>query len=355
VDGLTQECVQFQIDLSCLVDGELDAPAATRAIAHIEGCSECDAFFGDLRKQVQAHRDMQDPDALIDRYGKILGVGVDGELESIELVCRLANIFYQLGKAYALTEMDPQHVYRVFEQAVPVESTRTKGRGFVDGVLESGRGDRTSIDWQSARHLFNGKLSAIEGGLAKGKRLLQESLRADPNHEEARLWLALVAVHEGRTLHAAREFQEVFETAIEPRNRGHAAIQLALLHAKEEDYKSALRMTRWVTMSGLADSEDRFFFVRFNLGNYYTLLGEEGRAIDAFRELLDRHPQRAADVAALFRRAGRLRAAIDAQPGMAEALLATCPELFEHSDDRAPQAGADGSPPEGGEDLGIDL
>jgi hypothetical protein len=318
------------MDLSCLVDGEIDEVASARAIAHIERCAECETFFGDLRKQVHAHRDMQDPDALIDRYGAILGVGPQGEVESIELVCRLANIFYQLGKAYALTEIDPQHVYRVFEKAVPLEATRTQGRGFVDGVMSSGRGGRTGIDWQSARHLFNGRLSAIEGGLQKGKRLLEEALRADQNHEEARLWLALVAVHDGRTLHAAREFRAVFDTAVDMGNRGHAAIQLAILHSKEEDYRTAIRLTRWVTMSGLADAEERFFFVRFNLGNYYVLVGQGMRAVETFRELLDRHPKRAGDVAGLFRRAGRLRAAIDSQPGIAEALLAACPELFEH-------------------------
>jgi tetratricopeptide (TPR) repeat protein len=276
---------------------------------------------------------MQDPDALIGRYGEILGMTLDDEVETIELVCRLANIFYQLGKAYALTEIDPKHVYRVFQKAVPLETTRTQGRGFVDGVLSSGRGNRAGIDWENARHLFNGRLSTIEGGLAKGKRLLEEALRADSNHEEARLWLALVAVHEGRTLHAAREFQEIFETAVDLGNRGHAAIQLALLHSREQDYKTAIKLSRWVTLSGLADSEERFFFVRFNLGNYYVLTGNGMRAVETFRELLDRHPRRVGDIADLFRRSGKLRAAIDSQSGVSEALFARCPELFQQADD----------------------
>ncbi len=99
IDGLTQECVQFQFDLSCLVDGELDEVAAGRAITHLEGCSECRAFFEDTRQQVQAHRDMANPDGLVERYSELLGVEVTAEVESIELVCRLANIFYQLGQA----------------------------------------------------------------------------------------------------------------------------------------------------------------------------------------------------------------------------------------------------------------
>ena len=41
VDDLQDVCVQFQLDLSCLVDGELDEVAAAHAIAHLEDCSVC--------------------------------------------------------------------------------------------------------------------------------------------------------------------------------------------------------------------------------------------------------------------------------------------------------------------------
>jgi tetratricopeptide (TPR) repeat protein len=338
LDGLTQECVQFQMDLSSLVDGELDDVAAGRAVAHIETCAECRAFFDDTRGQLRAHRDMQDPDGLVDRYSQLLGVEVEDEVESIELICRLANIFYQLGKAYTLSEIDPNYQTRLFEKAVPVDATRTQGRGFVDGILESGRGGAAGIDWSQARHLFNGTLTRIEGGIAKGRRLLDEALKADPNHEEARLYLAFINAHQGKALKAARQFQEVFETAVEPSNRGHAAVQLAVLYSDEEDFRKAIVYCRWVTLSGLAEVDARFFFVRFNLGNYYARLGQGRRAVAAFRDLLDRHPDRAADIADFFRRAGKLRACIDSQPGLGEELFATCPELFERPSDPAADA-----------------
>ena len=328
IDGLTQECVQFQIDLSALVDGELDEVASGRAVAHLETCAECREFFEDTREQVRAHRDMADPEGLVQRYSDLLGVAVEGEIESIELVCRLSNIFYQLGKAYVLTATDPDFKTRVFEKAVPLETTRTRGRGFVDGVLQSGRGRSGGVDWIQARHLFNGTLTRIEGALDKGKRLLHEALQADPGHEEARIYLAFVDIHEGRYLKAGRTFQEVFETAVDPINRGHAAVQLSVLYSREEEWRRAILFSRWVTMSGLADAEERFFVVRFNLGTYYARLRQPARAIEAFQTLIQRHPDRSGEIAGFFARSDELRACIDSQPGFAEALVSACPALF---------------------------
>ncbi len=328
IEGLTQECVQFQLDLSSLVDGEIGELAAGRAIAHLEHCAECRTFFDDARQQVQAHREVADPDGLTHRYNELLGANVENEVEAIELVCRLANIFYQLGKAYTLAAIDPDYHTRVFEAAVPLETTRTAGRGFVDGVVESGRGRNAGVDWTGARHLFNGTLTRIEGALEKGKRLLQEALKADDGHEEARLYLAFIDVHEGRALKAARAFQDLFETAVHDVNRGHAAIQLARLYSAEEDFKKAIAYSRWLTMSGLADTEPRFFVVRFNLGTYYARLRDRRRSLAAFRELLDRHPDRRDEAAGLFGRSTKLHACIESQPGFAEALLKACPELF---------------------------
>src|SRR5687768_15461714 len=42
---LTAVCESFQLDLSCLVDGELDQEAAHRAMLHLESCGDCKSFF----------------------------------------------------------------------------------------------------------------------------------------------------------------------------------------------------------------------------------------------------------------------------------------------------------------------
>ncbi len=334
MNGVTEVCTHFQIDLSCMADGELDDDAGMRAMAHLETCSACREFFEDTRLQLRLHRDMADPLPLAGRFALLVG---RENTEEHELVHRLATIFYQIGKAYVLLEIQPKRTV-VFEEAVKVEATRTRGRGFVDGVVARGDGDVGGVDWTSARSLLNGKLSKIEGALDKGLRLLEEALEIDSAHEEARLYLGFAQLHLGKPLRAQREFERVFRSAVDETNRAHAAVQLALMHAEEKEYREALVFLRWVTLCGLTELDERFFFVRFNIGMYYAHMRRKDRSIAAFRELLDRHPENSREVAGFFAASPLLRAVIDSQAGFAEELTTRCPELF-----RAPATGAEGS------------
>lgn len=328
-EDLQDVCAHFQVDLSSLVDGELDEDAAGRALVHLETCDSCREFFDDTRRCVQLNRDMSNPDRLMARLSALTGGTPALELRGIELVHRLATILYRLGKAYVLLSTNEAYRQRVFEKAVPVESTQVFGRGFVDGILMSGDEDAGGLDWHEKRRMFNGRLEAIEKPLDKGRALLEEAIRVDPSHEEARLYLAFVTANEGKSMRAAKAFRQVFRTAIDEANRGHAAVQLGLLHAREGDYKRAIACFRWITISGLADRDDRFFPSRFNIGMDWALMGRPARSLAAFRELLDRHPSRIAEVAQLFADSPKLRAAIEEQPGFLEDLFETCPEIFD--------------------------
>ena len=349
-DAPSDVCETFQVDLSCLVDEELDEGAAGRAMIHLEACSCCRTFFEDTRTQVKLHRDVSDPDRLFARLAMLTGADAARgwkAAESIDLAHRLATIFYQLGKAYVLAAIDPGYRERVFEAAVPLEPTRTRGRGFVDGVLLQGTDQGSHLDWQRARAMLNGKLERIESPLEKGRRLLEEAISTDASHEEAQLYLAFLHGHEGKRVTAAEEYRRIFDTAVDETNRGHAAIQLGRLHSAEKNYRKAIVCWRWVTISGLADADDRFFVARFNLGMVYALTGNRQRSLGYFRQLLDRHPGRVGEVAALFARSPKLRESIDDQPGFGEALLATCPELFMPTGKASGEAGP-------AEDEGVD-
>jgi len=338
LEGLPETCSHFQMDLSCLVDGELDEVAACRAVEHLETCHACKDFLEDTRMQVRLHKDMEDPSRLLERYAALTGKEWTNDPSQFALIHELATIFYKLGKAYALSAMEPGYRIRVFEKAVEVESTRRFGRGFVDGVLARSEG---FVELRNARHMLNGQLSKIEGALEKGKRLLQEAITVDEAHEEAQLWLALVNVHEGKHLRAEKAFTRVFDEALDEANRGHAAVQLGMLYFKEEEYKRAISYMRWLIASGLADRDERFFVVRFNIAMYYAHWRKPERSLYYFRQLLDRHPSRVHEVAGFIARAPKLRVVIDSQPGFGEALLEQCSELFQPTP-QEPSPGRDG-------------
>ncbi len=353
-EGLTQDQVALQEDLSCLVDGELDEVAAARAMVRLEDSPECQIFLDDIRRFARLHRDLSDPERLEARIA-MLGAGeIAKAAENIDLAHRLATIFYQLGKAYTLSSIDgPGFRERVFESAVPVKDAKTQGRGFVDGVVASGRvdsddesvGSLTSegesapwggrADWVEARHLLNGRLEQITDPLEKGRRLLGQAIEIDPSHEEARIYLAYVYARDGKKLKAASLYRDVFDTAMSLSNRGHAAMQLGRLHFLEGDLHEALVLWRWMNISGLSSAEARFNVVRFNIGVAYAQLGRDNRALSSFRDLLDGQLESggdASDIAALFVENPDAREIFEARPGFLSQLVTQLPELFEASE-----------------------
>jgi len=329
-EGLTDICAGFQLELSCLVDGELDEVAGARAMVHLEDCDCCRTFIEDTRRQVRLHNDMADPERLMARVAMLTGSDLQSEAESADLIHRLATIFYQLGKAYTLAAVDPGFRERIFEKSVPVDTTKTHGRGFVDGVVSGGR-ERGDVDWDKARHLLNGRLERIEDPLEKGRHLLEEALEIEDDHEEAKFYLAMIFKHEKKFLQAAKVLRNIFDTAVSTDNRVNAAVQLGRLYHAEDDKRMALVYWRWATMSGLVDGDDRFWYVRFNIGLAYAELRRPDRSLEYFRALLDYAPDRSAEVAAAFAKSPELRKTIDSQEGFAEALFQRCPELFHNT------------------------
>lgn len=342
--GGEEICEEFQRELCCLADGELDDAASARALLLLESSAACRQYFEEIRMQARLHQDLADPTRVSARLAMMTGMrgfddadlDLESELQGVEYVHKLATIFYQLGKSYILAATDPGWSERVFEAATPVEPTQNRGRGFVDGVLQNEKERAGRVDWVRARHLLNGRLEQIEEPLEKGRRLLAEALSVDPTHEEARLYQAFLHQHEGKTLKAAETYRDVFDTALDEANRGHAAMQLGRLYSREENFRKALVCFRWVTISGLASRDERFACVRFNLAGIYARMGARERSITEFRGLLDLHPDRQLEFADVFARSTScLIPAIERQEGFVEALYERCPELFQTFDSSA--------------------
>lgn len=336
-DGLTDQQAELQQDLSCLVDGELDEAAAAHAMVLLEESTEAQAFFEDVRRFARFHRDLSDPERLEARVAMLGAAEMARAAEDIDLAHRLATIFYQLGKAYSLAAFEPARFReRVFEAVVPVEEARTRGRGFVDGVVATGRGSGEEggrgVDWQHARHMLNGRLERIADPAEKGRRLLSQAIDIDPSHEEARIYLAYVLDREGHPLRAARLFREVFDTAISESSRAHAAMQLGRLYFREEDHRTAVVFWRWLSISGAIARDARFAVGLFNLGLGEAARGRDEAALSAFRRLLDRHLEvggAPSDIASLFLENDDCRVLLESRPGLMTRLVSDLPELFQ--------------------------
>jgi len=330
--GLTEQQLALQADLSCLVDGELDEPAAARAMVALEESPECQEFFDDLRRFARLHRDMSDPERFEARVVMLGSREIAQAAEEVDLAHRLATIFYQLGKAYTLAAFDREgFAERVFESAVPVAEAKTRGRGFVDGIASSGRGGE-GVDWTGARHLLNGRLERIEGPLEKGRRLLEQAVEVDPSHEEARIYLAYIFSSEGKSLRAADLYHDVFDTGIDVANRGHAAMQLGRMRHREGDLRGALRFWRWMSMAGLEQVDGRFSLVHFNIGLAQLQAGREDVALGSFRRLVDgclAAETPLAEVASLFLENDDARRLLEASEGFVPRLARTIPEVFQ--------------------------
>ena len=354
-EGLSEPQLALQQDLSCLVDGELDESAAAHAMVLIEDSSECRNYWNDIQRFARLHRDLSDPMRLEARIAMLGSGEIARAAENVDLAHRLATIFYQLGKAYTLSAVDAEAFRnRVFEAAVPVDDTKTRGRGFVDGVVGSGRLDHDGVeefdgtsfdtassttsrwrqrrrDWEEARHLLNGRLDKIEDPLEKGRRLLEQAIEVDGSHEEARIYLAFVHATEGKKIRAAELYRQVFDTAMTLENRGHAAMQLGRLYYAEGDLRKSLTFQRWTVMCGLADTDPRFGVVRFNIGVTNAAMERPERALDAFRNHMDHHLASGGDpseVAGLFVTNEEAREVFQRLPGFLEKLALRVPELI---------------------------
>lgn len=348
--GAVTDRTALQMDLSALADGELDEAAAARVMVQLQADAASRNFFDDVQRFARLHRDMADPDRVVARLTALTGTSdvIDGALagafeggansfearvEEIDLVHRLATIFYSLGKAYVLAALDPASFReRVFEAAAPIHATRTSGRGFVDGVLKGGRSDGHRVDWGDARRSLNGRLERLEDPINKGLHLLQQALATDPSHEEARIYLAFVYAQQGKPLKAANQYREVFDTAIQMTNRGHAAIQLGQLHTAEDEHRQAAVFYRWVRTTGLETSEPRFWFVNYNIAMAYLGMGEQERCLDYLAGLATNYPNRVNEAAALVVEASLFKDAIQTQPGFAERFAERCPAYLTSQD-----------------------
>jgi tetratricopeptide (TPR) repeat protein len=288
-------CMQIQVDLSAMLDGELDAPSVRRVMVHSDVCPSCRGFLAGIRSQVRLHQSIAE--------GAVEGdAAVESErtahLRKLLTVNRgkLSKILYELGRCFVLMGLSPDFSREVAKEPVPLPDMAMRGRNLLDEVSRSEHG-AVGGEWVTAKQLFDGHLRSPAENLAKGQRLLTECLALTPESHESRIYLGLVHHVRGQRALARKQFSLVLAGTDDRMMRGYALLNLGNLHLDEGDCEGAVQLLLEVVRSGVVSEQPRLGMAFFNLGLAYGLKGEFSECLHWFRRLHDEMPHRRTAVA----------------------------------------------------------
>jgi tetratricopeptide (TPR) repeat protein len=383
-------CLQIQVDLSAMLDGELDAASVRRVMVHSDVCQSCREFLAGIRSQVQLHRELAGAGLLVDEpdavksairsgaTGEPLAVGaaavgpntgpksgVGPQLARAQKLRRqlmenrrkLSRILYELGRGFVLMGLSPEFSREVGKEPVPVPDMAMRGRNLLDevarldvaaGMLPGGNpnpggnsagglpnpGEESPAAWVMAQDLLDGRLASPEENLAKGQRLLAEALMLDPATHEARIYLGLVHHVRGQRSLARRQFGLVLAATEDAVMRAYALLSLGTLHLDEGDHDGAVELLRQVIDSGLVAEQPRLGMAYFNLGLAYGLKGEFGSSLLWFRRLDEELPHRRNAIRREIDRRHYFLQLLEGQPEVHESFSRTLPHWFDRAEPR---------------------
>lgn len=315
-------CLQIQVDLSAMLDGELDAASVRRVLVHSDACGGCRAFLDGIRLQVRLHRDGE----RIEREAGSSPRAARLRAQLTENRRKLARIFYEIGRGMVLMGLMPEFSREVAKEPVPVPDMAQRGRNLLDEVarLDSG----SAGNWMQAGELLDGRLREPAEALAKGQRLLQECLLLEPDTHEARIYLGLVHHVRGERAAARREFTTVLACSDDRTMRGYATLSLGTLHLDEGDYDSAVLLLRQVVDSGVVQEQPRLAMAFFNLALAYGMKADFALSLHWFRRLHDEFPHRRRGVQAEIARRPQFLLLLRNHGASCDEFVAALPDWF---------------------------
>lgn len=326
-------CLQIQVDLSAMLDGELDAASVRRVMVHSDVCGSCRAFLESIRTQARAHKTLTD-EGLLDP--RVAATGADKLRQHLmENQKQLARILYELGRGFVLMGLSTDFSREVAKEPVPVPDMAQRGRNFLDEVERwaSGSGAGVGGAWVSAKDLFSqGQLRTPAENLAKGQRLLSECLAIVDEHCEARIYLGLLHHVRGQRGLARKQFSQVLAGTDDVTMRAFALLNLGNVHIDEGDCDGAIELLLQLVDSGIIAKQPRFGMAYFNLALAYGLMGRFDETHAWFRRLHEELPHKRAMVARELTRRSHfvhlLRSHPEAEGKLAQSFPAWFPVRF---------------------------
>ena len=333
-------CLQIQMDLSAMLDGELDSASIRRVMVHSDVCECCKAFLGGIRAQLVAHQTLAPV---------IAGTRTTAATRLTRQLCenrdQLAKIFYELGRGFVLMGVSPDFTRLVEREPVPIPDVFMRGRNLLDEVQRSiqqsiqrsmGGDERPALtnvplgtEWVRAQSLFqSGHLGTPQENLVKGKKLLAESLMLRPDFHQARIYLGHAHQVAGECDQARREFSLVLEQSTDPMMRIFALLHLGSAFIEDHQEARAIPHLLELVQSKIDPRHEMVFATIFNLALAHGRLGQLAEAQKWFTRLYAEFPHKRRVVGQWLKQQTLLATALAQQPGLPEHFAAAFPGWF---------------------------
>ena len=323
----TDPCLQIQVDLSAMLDGELEAASVRRVMVHSDVCDSCRNFLESIRSQTRAHRELGAlaadgaPATSADKLRRHL----------MENRQKLARVLYELGRGFVLMGLSTDFSREVAKEPVPVPDMAMRGRNLLDEVERWAECQGTGVggEWVAAKELFaNGYERSPSESLGKGQRLLSECLAMVPEHHEARIYLGLVHHVRGQRALARKHFTAVLAGTEDPIMRAFALLNLGNVHLEEGDAQGAIELLLQLVESDVVRLQPRFGMAYFNLALAYGLLGRFEDSLRWFNRLHEELPSKRMAVARELTRRSQFLHLLRSHPEIEDRLARACPGWF---------------------------
>jgi tetratricopeptide (TPR) repeat protein len=337
-DRFDDPCTQIQVDLSAMLDGELDAGSVRRVMVHSDACPSCRRFLDGIRMQARSHRQLCA--ALAAGADELVEIGAAGggsirvgaaELrrQLTENARQLARIFYELGRGFVLMGISPNFSRIVQREPVPIPDMFQRGRNLLDEVERIAGSDAVPSEWMRARELFGDDWRRSPAqNLLKGTSLLQEALLLDPDFHEARIYLGHAHHMAGDRARAVAEFGVVLARAPDVDTRGFALLNLGNIRLEDGDLEEAERLFLELVDSGAIEQTPQFGLIYFNLALAYGMQERFDECRRWLQRLYSELPHKRRMIADEFRSREDFVASLLRHPGVYESLATNFPCWF---------------------------
>jgi hypothetical protein len=342
-------CLPIQVDLSAMLDGELDAASIRRVMVHSDVCPSCKCFLDGIRRQAHAHRELNEAQMMSEFDGASRPAAAQSgqpgptsrraqalRKQLIKNREQLARIFYELGRGFVLMGTSPKFSRTVAREPVPIPDMFMRGRNLLDEVERAAGAFAAPAtdgalggEWVRAKSLFAcGKLESPDENMRKGRQLLRDALALQPDYHQARIYLGHAHHVVQEMAEARREFGIVLERSEDPVMRAFALENLGSVHLDEGHPEMGFPLFVELVDSGVIEREPRFYTTFFNLAVCQGLLGEWAECRRWLTRLYAEFPHKRRAIARELRTREQFASLLGRDANMRQSFESEFPEWF---------------------------